>query len=86
MKTNIVSVEHLNEPVIPQGKYSGIFSGYRIDINDKWRIHTRHGIRGINMPVTVTIKKDGSMDVLPKRNHENKNRRTLRGPKPGLAG
>jgi len=56
------------ETKVPDGVYGGIQSGYEVEIlvNDKRvRFHTERGLRGINIPVTVTIK-DGDLIRLDK--------------------
>lgn len=53
------------ETTVPDGIYKGTQSGYEVEIlvNDKRvKFHSGRGLRGINIPVTVTIK-DGRATV-----------------------
>ncbi len=58
------------ETTVPDGVYKGRQGGYEVEIlvNDKRvKFHTQHGIRGINIPVTVTIKDGHAIRVVAAR-------------------
>lgn len=64
MKTDIIKIEEVSKFIIPPGQYQGIWGGYIVTIGDKWRLTTKDGVRGINIPCTVTVAEDGSASVV----------------------
>lgn len=52
--------EKLPQPAtIPDGIYQGIWGGYKIEVKIKdktYEMTTEEGVRGINVPVIITIK------------------------------
>lgn len=58
------------EDTIQNGSYQGVWGGYIIQANvagKKVEIETRNGVRGFNIPVTVTFK-DGHWSASHKGN------------------
>lgn len=60
MKTNAALI---SSPTLasnlPNGSYPGIWSGYEVDVtigNQVFKVKTAYGIRGINIPCTVTVE------------------------------
>lgn len=48
------------ETTLPDGLYNGLWSGYVIKLKhnkETYELTTENGVRGINIPVTVSIKK-----------------------------
>ena len=63
MKTQVTKIEEVSKLIIPPGTYQGIWDGYVVTIGEKWRLTTKEGVRGFNIPVTVIVSEDGSATV-----------------------
>lgn len=62
MSNKIISIKKLvtskRTVKLPDGNYSGLWSGYTIELRHSsgmYRLETEEGIRGINIPVTVSV-------------------------------
>lgn len=63
METSVTKIEEVSKLIIPQGVYQGIWGGYTVMIDDKWRLTTKDGVRGMNVKCTVTVDEFGSATV-----------------------
>src|SRR6185437_9038493 len=71
MTTNAGKFFHRQEIIPPDGAYSAVWSGYVVlmDVGGKQiEFQATDGVRGINVPVTVTVK-DGVAEVRTKGLH-----------------
>lgn len=51
---------------LPIGVYSGYWSGYEVKVNhdgDEWFLKTKDGVRGLNIPVSITVTEIGTSVV-----------------------
>ena len=64
MTTTVTHVEDIAERlIIPPGCYDGVWTGYHVVVNNKWRLTTLSGIRGLHVPCKVHVFIDGSIEV-----------------------
>ncbi len=64
MKTTATDAQVEKEP--PCGVYKGMWNGYYISFDihgETWTAKTEDGLRGINVPCTVIVLEDGSIEV-----------------------
>lgn len=61
MKTEIVKILRVSK--LRPGQYRGLWGGYVVVFGD-WRLATKDGVRGFNIPCVVSVAEDGSATVV----------------------
>ena len=64
MKSNVTRFEQMSSHIVPPGEYQGIWGGHHVFIGNMWRLTTEDGVRGIDIPCTVTVEENGSASVV----------------------
>lgn len=63
MTTEVTRVESKSGGQLPVGTHHGKWGGYHVNVGDRWLLTTTVGVRGIDIPCTVTATADGRVTV-----------------------